>query len=76
VTPVALVGEEEDRRRYAICLPLADLNEANLDQETRDYVERLNSYANLVLGEAWRGGQRCPDGRTGVAPIKEVARSP
>lgn len=54
LAPVAFMGEEEDGRRYAACVPLADLNAGEHDPETRDYVQCMAAYADIVLGEGWR----------------------
>lgn len=58
VTPVAFMGEEEDGRQYATCISLQDLNKIYFEGDTRVYVERMNGYADLVLGKEWRTDHR------------------
>ncbi|PWJ38528.1 CapA family protein [Sediminitomix flava] len=54
ITPVAFMGEEDDDQIYASIVPLAELNNSNLDPDTQDFVNRINSYADFVIGEDWR----------------------
>jgi len=54
ITPVAFMKEECDGQNYAALVPLKDLNACELDIETQVYVDELNAYADLVLGNNWR----------------------
>ncbi|MFH2130841.1 MAG: CapA family protein, partial [bacterium] len=50
LTPVAFMEEQEDDRVFAAVIPLAQLNRMQLDPQTREYVNEINRYADLVLG--------------------------
>ena len=55
VTPVACVAEQDDDgSMHAALVPLADLEMMKLEQTTRDYVNSIVKYADLVLGPDWR----------------------
>ncbi|MFH2131155.1 MAG: hypothetical protein ABIK68_12345, partial [bacterium] len=54
LTPVAFMEEQEDGRDFAAVIPLAQLNRMQLDPQTREYVNEINRYADLVLGDGWR----------------------
>jgi len=58
LTPVAFMGEREGNQKYASIVPLDVLNRTGLDGETREYVEEINEYADIVFGDTWnlRGG--------------------
>lgn len=56
LTPVACLAEEGNGcSTRAALVPLADLQEMTLEQETRQYVHSITKYADLVLGPDWRG---------------------
>ena len=54
LTPVAFMCEEENNDKYASVIPLKKLNESSLDNETKDYVDEIGTYADLILGKSWR----------------------
>jgi poly-gamma-glutamate capsule biosynthesis protein CapA/YwtB (metallophosphatase superfamily) len=55
ITPVACVAEQDDDgSMHAALVPLADLEKMNLERGTRDYVNSIMKYADLVLGTDWR----------------------
>ena len=54
LTPVVFMGEQQDGRDYASIVPLASLNDGPLDTGTRTYLDEINRFADLVLGEHWR----------------------
>ena len=47
--------EQQDGQGFAALVPLERLNRCPLDSDTRANVEEVNEYADLVLGEKWRG---------------------
>lgn len=55
VTPVACVAEQDDDgSMHTTLVPLADLQIIKLEQTTRDYVNSIAKYADLMLGPDWR----------------------
>ena len=55
ITPVACVAEQDDDdSMHAALVPLADLEMRKLERGTRDYVNSIAKYADLVLGPDWR----------------------
>ncbi|MBD0401528.1 CapA family protein [Flammeovirga sp. EKP202] len=54
ITPVAFMGEEEDEKVYASVVPLAQLDQMELDTETSQYVKEISTYADFVIGKDWR----------------------
>jgi poly-gamma-glutamate capsule biosynthesis protein CapA/YwtB (metallophosphatase superfamily) len=55
ITPVACVAEQDDDgSMYAALVPLAHLEKMKLVRATRDYVNSIVKYADLVLGPDWR----------------------
>ncbi|HEY5812504.1 MAG TPA: CapA family protein [Terrimicrobiaceae bacterium] len=55
ITPVACVAEQDDDGSIrAALVPLADLEKMKLEGGTRDYVNSIVKYADLVLGPDWR----------------------
>jgi len=55
ITPVACVAEQgDDGSMYAALVPLAHLEKTKLVRATRDYVNSIVKYADLVLGPDWR----------------------
>jgi hypothetical protein len=55
ITPVACVAEQDDDGSvHAALVPLADLEKMKLERGTRDYVNSVVKYADMVLGPDWR----------------------
>ena len=55
ITPVACIAEQDDDgNTNAALVPLADLEKMKLERGTRDYVNSIVKYADLVLGPDWR----------------------
>ena len=54
ITPIAFMQEEYDGNNYASLVPLSELKDYELDEDTQSYVNEINEYANLVLGDSWR----------------------
>lgn len=46
--------EEEEGREVAAIVPLAQLNRMSFDSQTKSYIDEVNHYADLVLGDTWR----------------------
>ncbi len=56
LTPVAFMGEKDNNEDYASIVPLDVLDKSNMDSKTRDYVNEIKEYADLILGDSWRKG--------------------
>ena len=55
ITPVACAAEQDDDGSMCtVLVALADLDYMKLARETRDYVNSIVRYADLVLGPDWR----------------------
>jgi hypothetical protein len=55
ITPVTCVAEQDDDGSvHAALVPLAELEKMKLQPGTRDYVNSIVKYADLVLGPDWR----------------------
>jgi hypothetical protein len=55
ITPVACIAEQDDDGSMnAALVPLADLEKMKLERGTRDYVNSVVKYADMVLGPDWR----------------------
>jgi poly-gamma-glutamate capsule biosynthesis protein CapA/YwtB (metallophosphatase superfamily) len=67
-TPVACLAEQDDDgSMHAALVPLADLEKMKLERGTRDYVNSIVKYADLVLGPDWR---RQDPGRTSSPVVR------
>lgn len=54
LTPSGFMMVERENQKMAMIVPLLGINDSDLDDETRGYVEVMNKYATLILGETWK----------------------
>jgi len=54
MTPVVFMQERDTGKDFATIVPLTDLNNMVLDDETSAYVSEINRFAEVVLGKDWK----------------------